>query len=160
VPAGVPPHKDPTEVSSAGHRVALVQAAIGGDSRFELDEQEVRREGPSYTVETLRALHQDRPEAVLHLILGADQFEAFDQWHEPLEIARLARLAVMERDGSTPTRTHPTAEVECDIVSVTRVDISSTTVRQRVGSGRSIAYWVPCAVRKIIEDQGLYTRGS
>jgi nicotinate-nucleotide adenylyltransferase len=159
VPAGTQPHKDSADVTPAADRLDLVNAATKGDDRFAVDDQEVQRLGPSYTVDTLRALHRAQPTAQLHLIVGADQFAEFDTWREPEEIGKLAVVAVMDRDGRRTTRGTREASVTSELVTVTRVDISSTAVRARVRSGRSVAYLVPDAVRRIIEDKRLYTRG-
>jgi nicotinate-nucleotide adenylyltransferase len=161
MPAREPPHKDRQSVSPADARLELTRAAVGGDERFEVSEVEMEREGPSYTVDTLRRLRQALPRAVLHLVVGADQFQAFGSWREPEEIGRLATVAVMDREGADLTPAGSRASpVPHAVVPVTRIDISSTDVRARVRSERSIRYLVPAAVRRIIEEKRLYTRGS
>lgn len=160
VPAGVPPHKSEEEITPASLRLRMVKAAIEDDPRFDALDLELRREGPSYTVDTLRTLHEQDPGAELHLLLGADQWAGFSTWREPRTILELARVVVMTRSGESPSRHgdgdgagawEPFAEV-----SVTRLDITSSDIRVRAREGRSIRYVVPDAVRRIIDAAKLY----
>ncbi|MGI9188763.1 MAG: nicotinate-nucleotide adenylyltransferase [Longimicrobiaceae bacterium] len=153
VPAGTPPHKLGRKLTPAAVRAEMVRAAVDGDPRFGVDELEIRRSGPSYTVDTLRELRERDATCELFLLVGADNLEQLPGWREPGEILRLARLAVLARGGgSGGVPLYPDA-LE---VPVTRIDISATDLRDRVASGRSIRYLVPEGVRKIVERRGLY----
>lgn len=160
VPAGTPPHKRDEELTSAPIRVRMVEAAVGEDARFQVLELEVRRPGPSYTVDTLTALRDEHPEAAYHLILGADQWEHFGSWHRPRRIPELAKLVLMTRNGDRPSEVDPGFEDGSPPpfreVPVTRMDISSTQIRDRRRAGRSVRYLVPEGVRRIIEARELY----
>jgi len=156
VPSGTPPHKREAPVSPALVRLEMVRAAIDGDLRLHASEIELRREGPSYTVDTLRAVRERRSGAELFFLLGADQFAELDTWKEPEEVARLARLTVLTRGGEDPSTAGPRVEVPHDSVPVTRIDVSSTRIRERVRAGRPIRYLVPEAVRRIIQRERLY----
>jgi nicotinate-nucleotide adenylyltransferase len=153
VPAADPPHKPGAVVAAADLRLAMLRGATAGDPRFAVDDLELRRGGTSYTVDTLRELRAREPDAELVLLLGIDQFGAFEGWREPRTVARLARLGVLARQGETPEPGGPFAATP---VPVTRIDISSTVIRERVAAGRSIRYLVPEAVRAIIEEARLY----
>jgi nicotinate-nucleotide adenylyltransferase len=131
----------------------MLRAAVEGDDRIAVDDLELRRGGVSYTVETLREIKARDPQSELTFLMGADQFRDFGAWREPREVARLARLAVMTRDGETPDTGGAYGIVN---VAVTRIDISATEIRARVAAGRSIRYYVPEAVREIIERERLY----
>lgn len=163
VPSAIPPHRPPSGPSgpaaSAALRLEMTRAAVAENGRFEVSDVEFRREGPSYTVDTLRELRRMQPEAELHFLMGADQLARFGSWKEPVEVSRLARLVVMERQGDRPAD-QPAEEtvegVRFEVVSVLRIDISSTEVRARIAAGRSVRYLVPEEVRRIIEDTGLY----
>ena len=157
VPAANPPHKTGRPVSDAEHRLKMARAAIEGDSRFGVDDLEIRRGGTSYTVETLRELQSREPDAELVFLLGVDQFRSLDTWREPREVARLARLAVFARGGETHDLAGPYEGVA---VAVRRIDVSSTEIRSRVAAGRSIRYLVPEPVLRIIESQRLYAMGK
>ena len=148
IPANMSPHKTGTKPATAQDRLAMVQKAINGEDGFEASDIELRRPPPSYTVETLREWKALHPGDELVLLIGADNVAKFDTWHEPDEIRRLARIAVLDRAGS---------EVPHDWPVVRRlVDISSTDIRARVAAGRSIRYLTPEAVCDYIAAQGLY----
>lgn len=153
IPSAVPPHKAGTVQAPAEARLEMVRAAIEGDSRFQADDIELRRPGPSYTVDTLRSLAERHPGAELVLLIGADNLREIPGWREPGEILRLARLAVLSRDGAGVP---PDAPVPADAVEVTRVDVSATEVRRRAAAGETIRYLVPDAVRALVERRGLY----
>lgn len=150
VPAGNPPHKPDQPLAPAPLRLGMVQALVAGDDRFEVSEVELSRSGPSYTVDTLRHYCELHPRGELFFIMGADQAADFQGWHEPEAVKQLATLVVMAREGS-PVPQGPFTEAP-----VTRLDISSSTIRARIREGRSIRYLVPEAVREIIESHRLY----
>lgn len=165
--AGRPPHKLDRELSPPGIRVEMTRAAVAGNPRFEVSDVELGREGPSYTVDTLRYLRETHPGAELFFLLGADQLAEFHDWREPEEIVRLARLVAIARDGAPPGRfftdgggkegsTSDLAGAEPLSLPVTRIDLSSTDLRERVRAGRSIRYLVPEDVRRLIETNRLY----
>jgi nicotinate-nucleotide adenylyltransferase len=157
VPAGNPPHKQGSVVATKAQRLQMIESAIAGDPRFAVDDRELRRDGPSYTVDTLRELSALEPDAELIFLLGVDQFRALDSWREPAEVARLARLGVFARDGETPDLSgiHP-----AEWVRVRGVDISATEVRDRIAAGQPIRYLVPAEVEVIIREEQLYRSAS
>ncbi|HSR43042.1 MAG TPA: nicotinate-nucleotide adenylyltransferase [Longimicrobiales bacterium] len=156
VPAGTPPHKRDEPMSSARLRLEMVRAAVRDDLRLHASAIEVRREGPSYTVDTLRELEGRPGSGRLFFVMGVDQFAELHTWKEPAEVARLSRLVVITREGDDPEGVDPGVDVDYDFVPVTRIDISSTRIRERVREGRPIRYLVPEAVRRIIERERLY----
>jgi nicotinate-nucleotide adenylyltransferase len=153
VPSAVPPHKSGAVATPAGIRLEMVRAAIDGDDRFEADDTELRRPGPSYTVDTLRKLSVRFPGARLSFLIGADALRDFPTWRAPDEVVRLARLVVFSRYGDPPPTGvgFPFTEV-----AVARVDVSASEIRERVRGGRPIRYLVPESVRRIIERESLY----
>ena len=134
----------------------MVRALWASDRAFPVDDRELSREGPSFTVDTLRQLAGEGASGDLVLLMGIDQFREFDTWHEPGEILRLARLAVLDRGAATGEVETALAAVPHTRVRVPRIDVSSSEVRERVAAGRSIRYLVPEAVRRIIEREALY----
>ena len=161
MPAGVPPHKaidDP----GAQHRAQMCRLACAGDERMAVDDLELTRPGPSFTVATLRELHDRSPQDELTLIVGADQALALATWHEPEAVVRLARLGVAGRAGRSPAEIDaalvhvPGARERRTTFAMPRIDISSTDLRARVAAGRSIRHLVPDAVAGYIADKGLY----
>ncbi len=164
VPALHSPHKRSAPQASAAARLRMIRGAIDGDPRFEVSDVEIERNGPSYTVETLRAFSARWPASQLVLILGADQWAQFDQWREPREIASRAELVLMTRNGQRPSevdsRSLDGSTLTFTEVSVTRIDLSATVVRARVREGFSVRYLVPEPVRRIIEAERLYLNGA
>ena len=153
IPSASHPFKGGAVRTAPGLRLEMVRAAIAGDARFEASGLELERAGPSYTVDTLRALRDARPGAALFLLIGADNLRDWRKWREPDEIARLATLAVAARAGET---VEAEDGVEAVSVAMTRIDVSATEVRRRVAEGKSIRYLVPEPVRSIVEREGLY----
>lgn len=153
IPAAVPPHKR-GRITPAELRLEMLRAATAGDERFEVSDLELRRPGPSYTVDTLRELRERDPTCALFLLLGADQFIEFHTWREAEEIARLATLVVLSRGGLDTGS--PRIAVPHRVLPVTRIDISATEIRRRVQAGEPIRYLVPRGVEEIVEREGLY----
>jgi nicotinate-nucleotide adenylyltransferase len=161
IPAGVPPHKPGEEVSSAELRLEMAEAAADADRRFRVTDMELRREGPSFTVDTLRATRREHPDADLFLIVGADQLKVLDTgWRAPGEILSMATLVVMDRDGEDAVAVAPRIPgIERLLhVPVTRIDLSSREIRRQVAEGRDPSGAVPAAVAAIVRREGLYRR--
>jgi len=157
VPAGDPPHKRGSLTPSA-LRLEMVRAAAESDPRFEVSTLEIDREGPSYTVDTVRELRRLYPTAELFLILGVDQFRTFAEWRDPRGIVQHARLAVMDRAGERAAEAAPAIPVgDPAFVPVRRVDVSSTDVRVSRRDGADISARVPPAVHAIIARERLYS---
>lgn len=155
VPAGQPWQK-PGALTPAEHREAMLRLAIAGESRFVLDRIELEREGPSYTIDTVRALQSVRPDAACFLIIGGDQFARLHTWRDWPELLQRVTLAVAERPG-TPTQAHPEVERAArQRVPLPPVDLSSTDIRRRVAAGLEITQLVPPEVARYIDLHRLY----
>jgi nicotinate-nucleotide adenylyltransferase len=175
VPAGSPPHRD-VPLAEAGVRLAMVRAAVDGQPGFVVDDREVRRQGPSYTVTTLSELRAEFPGHPLCLVVGMDAFLGLPKWHQWREILGLAHVAVAHRPGwRAPTagalgellvergtsdvgELHGTLSGRIFVHPVTQLEISSTDLRNIIVSGRDPRYLMPDAVRDIIRQTGCYTR--
>jgi len=165
VPAAVPPHKIGAVCTAPDLRLEMVRAAIAGDDRFEASPIELERTGPSYTVDTLRALTKRQPSADLFLLLGADQFREIGTWRESAEIARLSQLVVVPRgdedaEAMDAARRVLPADARVTRLDATRVDVSSTEIRRRRAAGEPIRYLVPDDVLRVIERERLYEDDS
>lgn len=156
VPAGEPPHKMGMQVTSSALRLEMTRAAVRGVPGLSVSDIEVTRAGPSYMVDTLRSLVGECAGDEFFLVIGADQWAEFDTWMDPEEVARLAHVLVMARDGSDPSGANPAGTVRWSPVAVTRVDVSSTEIRERVRAGASIEEMVPGSVAEIIARENLY----
>ena len=168
VPAATQPLKQHQASSPANHRLRMVQLMVEGDSRFEVDEIEIRRTGLSFTVDTLEEYSRRFPDAERFFLLGVDAFGLLDQWRESARVLALAHLVVLTRAaegvGSVDLEA-VTRQVRAiggsqaaapRVLTTRRVDVSSTEIRERVRAGRPIRGYVSDAVGQYIEFNGLY----
>jgi nicotinate-nucleotide adenylyltransferase len=174
VPASTPPHKLEASLAPAAHRYEMVRLAVGNHPRFEASDIELRRHGPSYTVDTLAALQ--RPGLELFLLVGSETFLDLLSWRQPRRIAELARIVVVPRTGSAFDSEGAAAqkvlhEIGAErfaepvdgitprtvvVVHATSLPISASDLRARARRGRSLAYRTPDAVIAYIERHRLY----
>jgi nicotinate-nucleotide adenylyltransferase len=156
IPAGDPWRKADRKVTPAFHRLAMTRLAVQGNPQFEVEDFEVVREGPSYTVETLEILHDHLGhDADLYLILGEDALADVPHWHQPERLVELSTLAVANRHGVTMPQL-PFDRARVVPVEMPGIDVSSTELRVRASKGLSLRYQVPDAVVRYIEEYGLY----
>ncbi|WP_295856462.1 nicotinate-nucleotide adenylyltransferase [uncultured Xylophilus sp.] len=159
VPTGRAWHKKRT-LSPAHDRLAMVQAAFASMPKSAVDERELRRPGPSYTIDTLTELQAQYPDAQLYLLIGADQAGALTQWHGWAEVVRLAIISIARRPDA-PSAPGPWAfETSPDARTVALhlpdIPINATQVRDRVAAGQPIDALVPPAVAGYIDFHHLY----
>jgi nicotinate-nucleotide adenylyltransferase len=181
VPAAVPPHKAPADLAPATDRFAMVQLAIAGHPGFAVTDLELRRPGPSYTVDTLRELAAGGDE--LFFVIGSETFLDLLSWREPRQVAALARLVVIPRAGSPfdpqsaaaqkvlreigladsgfahVSAGEPVPPRAVLIAHVTSLPISASDLRRRVRAGRSLDYRLPAAVIEYVRAHRLYGAG-
>jgi nicotinate-nucleotide adenylyltransferase len=154
VPAAQSPFKQAANPAPGFTRCQLLRLALAGRSWCEVDEQEIRRQGVSYTVDTVRNYAARFPEAELFYLIGADNVAALPQWREAEELARLARFVVIPRPGQ------PESQVPAPFRGVTLrgwpLGVSSSCIRERVKAGQCIAHLVPSAVVEAIRNNRLY----
>lgn len=153
VPAGEPPHKRGRPVTAARHRLAMARLAARGNPAFAVSPIEAEREGPSFTVDTLRALRVRERGARLFLVIGADSLDDFPDWRDPEGILELATLAVAERNGAGGRKRSRPPHVRLEFPPL---DISSSVLRRRARDGHSLRYLVPDPVIAYIRRHGLY----
>jgi nicotinate-nucleotide adenylyltransferase len=159
VPVAVAPHKAIEADPGVEHRVAMCEAAVAGDDRFGVSRADADREGPSYTVDLLRALSGDDE---LTFIVGGDMAFSLPAWRDPEGVLALAEIGVAEREG---VRRADISERLADLAGAAervrffdmpRLDISSSLIRRRAGAGLPVRYLVPDAVASYIEHERLY----
>ena len=159
VPTGRPWMKQERDVSPAEDRYLMTVIATASNPRFRVSRVEVDRGGPTYTVDTLRMLAAENPDAELYFITGADaMFEIFD-WKDPDEVLQLAHFIAATRPGYDLTRLEARASAgrpDVSAMNIPALAISSTDVRDRVREGRPIRYLLPEGVKSYIEKVGLY----
>jgi nicotinate-nucleotide adenylyltransferase len=164
-------HRDQPETPGE-LRLAMLRAAVAGHNGFAVDDRELVRQGPSYTIDTLRSLRAELPDTTLCLLVGGDAFNGFADWRDPEGILAIANLAVLQRPGHPPPtdpRVHrllaerhrrkldPSQRSGQIVeVAVTQLDIASSDIRRRIGAGLSIDFLAPPAVVALIGQHGLY----
>ncbi len=154
IPAREPPHKPKGGLCAVEDRLAMVRLATASNPAFAVSDLEVRRDGPSYAVDTLLAIAAEPEGHELFLIVGSDTLPEIASWREPQRIFGLCTLAVAARPGA------PVGEAPAGARVVTvpgpELPLSATAVRQRAREGRSVRYLVPDAVANYIETRRLY----
>lgn len=177
VPSHQPVHRDAPRVDSA-ERCAMVRMAIAGEAGLRLDERELQRGGPSYSIDTLSATRAEvGAEASLALVIGVDAFAALDTWHRWRELLEFAHIVVMERPDAVLPQTGPVAELllqyRSDVAALrTRTHgaivpfalpplwVSATALRALLAAGRSPRYLLPDVVWSYIREHDLYGTSS
>lgn len=179
LPAGHPPHRGQPR-AAASHRLEMARRAVAGNPRFVLDEREIHKASPSYSVETLAALRRERPpETPLVLFMGGDAFTGLTTWHRWQELLDLAHLAVAHRPGFSSAvwedalpeplrkllatrRCEQPAELtdrpagKICFHAITQLDISASQIRERALRGKSLRYLLPDSVIDYINENHLY----
>ncbi len=173
IPCGDPPHRGAT-FASARERLRMVELATAGQSGFVVDDREVRRQGLSYSIDTLLSLRGEFPDRALGLIVGMDAFLGLPGWHRWAEFLDVAHIIVAHRPGWKAPDMGPLGEMITDfgthrvddlhtalhgrihIHAVTQLEISSTEIRELVAAGRDPRFLMPDSVRDEITASGCY----
>ena len=148
VPAAISPLKESAPVASGEVRLAMLRAAIKGEPEFEVDECELRRPPPSYTIDTVEEIRRRECDAAIYCLIGEDNVEQLPRWRRLTELEKIVRFIVLDRSGKQPTHSYQLIR--------RRIDISATEIRQRVAQNESIRYLVPRSVEEIIQREKLY----
>jgi nicotinate-nucleotide adenylyltransferase len=152
VPAAISPLKKAAPVASGEVRLAMLRTAIRGQPEFEVDECELLRPPPSYTIDTVEEIRRRECDALLYCLIGEDNVEQLPRWHRFNELEKLVRFVVLDRTGKQPTHTYQLIH--------RRIDISATEIRRRVAQHESIRYLVTESVEKIVQREKLYREHS
>lgn len=158
VPTGRPWQK-PVGVSPAEDRYLMTVIATASNPRFRVSRVEIDRDGPTYTVDTLRTLGADNPDAELYFITGADAMLEILDWKDPEEVLSIAHFIAASRPGYDLARFEaagPARDASVSMMSIPALAISSTDIRERIHDGRPIRYLVPEGVKSYIEKAALY----
>ena len=147
VPAAISPGKD-SPVASAEMRLSMLRAAIKGETGLVVDECELNRPPPSYTIDTIEEIRRREVDSEIYYLIGEDNLSALASWHRFDRLQKMVRFVVLDRTGTQTN--HPYQVVH------RRIDISATEIRKRIASGRSIRYLVPPPVEEIIRQSNLY----
>ena len=156
VPSAIPPHKSSRSLMNADRRLEMVKLAISGNLNFELSEIEIQRGGKSYTVDTLRALTLSYPKSQFYVLIGIDNLLELHTWKEPEEIFGLSEVVAINRPGFDPASVRRDYSRRVTFLRSPNIDISSSDIRRRAKTGKSIRYLVSSAVETYILKYGAY----
>jgi nicotinate-nucleotide adenylyltransferase len=167
LPAGQPPHKAADGISPGQQRADMVEFAIAGHPQFQVNRMELAREGRSFTIDTLRAIHAEDASHELFFLIGADSLADLPGWREPAAIVELATIVAVNRgdrplpdlDGLRRALGNAVTE-RIKLVTMPGIDLSSTEIRQRVREGKSIRFMTPRPCEVYIQEHGLYKAGE
>jgi nicotinate-nucleotide adenylyltransferase len=148
IPARISPFRKTAPVARDELRLSMIRAAIGKEPGFSVDDCELRRPAPSYTIDTVEQIRQRRPDATIYCLVGEDHVAKLPKWRRFTDLEKLVRFVVLDRSGHQPSHLYP--------VIRRKIDISATEIRKRVATGRSIRYFVPSEVEEIIRSEKLY----
>lgn len=158
IPAAQSPFKPGTTPAAATIRARMLRLALAGETRFEVDELELRRGGVSYTIETIREFAARWPAARLHWLIGADHVPTLPQWREAAELARQVTFVVIPRPEAPPASLP--APWTLQQLRGWPLRVSSSEIRERIQTGRTIRHLVPASVAEVIANEGLYRNSS
>lgn len=164
MPAGNPPHKrHRAGCATDEQRTEMVRLAIAGNPYFQLSMIEMNSDGYSYSYRTLERLHKEHPDNDYFFIMGADSLVDFDTWKEPQRIAAAAHIVVATRNEMDPDVFNSLLNSRQEQyhgdflrLDTPNLDISSKNLREMIGNGESVRYYLPEAVRQYILDNGIY----
>ena len=152
VPAAISPLKKAAPIASGEVRLAMLQTAIKGEPKFEVDECELLRPPPSYTIDTVGEIRRRECDASIYCLIGEDNVEQLPRWHRLAELEKMVRFVVLDRTGKQPSHSYQLIHRP--------IDISATEIRRRIAQNESIRYLVPESVEEIIKRENLYREQS
>lgn len=165
MPSKIPPHKLEKHITGETLRTEMIKRAISEREAFVYSDFELKRQGITYTSDTLELLCRQHPEVQWCFILGADSFFQLEHWHEPEKIMKLCTVFAVGRDGVSQRQMeqqkHHLEEryrARIKVLSMPQIDISSSEIRDKIQKGQSIREMVPDAVRLFIDEKQLYRR--
>lgn len=165
IPAKISPFKLNYTPTADKHRLEMLKLAIGAHPNFEIDPLEIQRGGVSYTIDTVEQLQSNQPDATWFLLIGADSLKDFKKWKSPEKLLRSVQLVVARRGGCPEpdwkeldglASEETLRAIEQIRLDIPVMEISSTAVRQRIETKRSIRYLVPAPVEVYIQEHQLY----
>jgi nicotinate-nucleotide adenylyltransferase len=148
IPARVSPLRKTAPVARDEVRLLMLQAAIDNEPGFIVDDCELRRPPPSYTIDTVEQIRQRKGDTTIYCLIGEDNVGKLTKWRRFADLKKMVRFVVLDRTGQRPSPVYPVVR--------RKIDISATEIRKRVATGRSIRYFVPPAVEEIIRREKLY----
>lgn len=157
MPSHTPSYKWPPPAASPAHRLEMVRRAVEGNRHFRVEDGEILRGGVTYTVDTMERLIAAHPEREFYYMIGADMVAYLPHWHRIGDLLAMVRFIGVRRTGYDLEASVPDeARGRVLFVDAPLIDISSTVIRERLKSGKSVRYLIPAAVEEYIKENGLY----
>ncbi len=156
IPSASPPHKTKQRLSSAQDRFQMAALALEGNREFSISDLELKREGLSYTVDTLKTIKKAYRNSEIYFLIGSDMLDEIHTWRDPEQIYKLVKMVIAIRPGFDRFDHDNHFAKKSIIVPITGIDISSTRIRKMVREGKSIRYLVPLKVEEYIKKKKLY----
>ena len=151
MPNYVPPHKEKSGEVSPNDRLAMLERALGNHPSFSIERLEIERKGTSYTYDSMKLLIEKEPEALFYFIIGADMIEYLPKWYRIDELHELVHFVGVNRPGYNIESDYPII-----MVDVPQMFISSSTIRRKLRTGRTVRYLIPDSVVNYIKGNDLY----
>ncbi|MDD4890137.1 MAG: nicotinate-nucleotide adenylyltransferase [Phycisphaerae bacterium] len=170
VPSANPPHKPAAaHLVAPEHRLEMVRRAIEGNPQFDVSDIELKRAGPSYTIDTIAELRRQYGlDVLLHWLIGADSLADLGLWHRAGELVDACRIVTMARPGWPVEKAidrlrdklteDQVARLAGGVIATPLIEISATNIRHRIAAGKSVRYFLPGVVLHYIEQHALYRR--
>lgn len=162
IPTGNPPHKDAKEIESPVHRFNMIKEAIKHNKRFDVSDMELKRQGTTYTYDTLNEIHSLYKDAEINFIVGYDTLLDMKNWHKPYEVMKLANFIVVNRNVSNTDIYNYTKRFNIKfggnirVLNIPNIEISSSEIRDRIEKNRDVMYMVTKPVCDYIVTNKLY----
>jgi nicotinate-nucleotide adenylyltransferase len=160
IPSGNPPHKSGSVTAATNHRLTMLLLATKGSKQLVVRDEEIKRKGVSYTVDTITALQKEFPHHPLHFIIGSDNLREIKTWHRYEDIISSVTLCVAHRPGNAMTVPHELAKATILTFPSPEWGISSSMVREYLSKGYSCEHLIPAKVISYIKMNKLYRRGG
>ncbi len=165
IPSGTPAYKNLDSVIDASHRYEMTRLAIEDNEKFDISDIDIRREGNTYTVDTLQVLKDEMPDSELYFILGGDSLFQFENWRSPEKILSMCHIIAACRDSHNAEQMQLKADElnarygsDIKLLNTPLIDISSSALREMAAQGRSIRYYTTDKVFRYIKENKLYSR--
>ncbi len=168
IPTATQPLKPEGPVAGNEQRLEMLRLAVAGREGHVVDDRELRRNGVSYTLETVKELRREHPEATLLLIIGSDSLQSIRRWHRPEELLGEVELAVVRRGGEPPidfsvldglVEPERIDAFRRDVLRMPVIELSSSDIRRRLEQGRGVRHLVPRAVEAYLAANRVYGQG-
>ncbi len=151
MPEYLPPHIDAKKTIAPDHRLAMLELAVADNPRLKVEDIEIKRQGVSYTIETMKLLKEQNPDVDFYFIIGGDMVAYLPKWRQIDELIDLVQFVGVKRPNYSQETPYPIIWVD-----IPQMDLSSSEIRKKIAQGCSVRYFLPDPVLNYILEKGLY----